>query len=765
MVDEKYYSGVFQALPVPCLVLLPDAPIFTIVNANDAYLRLTDARREELIGKGYFDVYPTNPYQSDIEWSNIFDEVLRKKHPDNIKLQKFVTSHVEMPENINVRYLEVVNTPVMDEQGEITLIIRSITDVTEAVTHEKLLEETQQVARLGSWDVNLVNETVTWSEGLKAIYEVGPDYQPDVESSLSFYSNDQARQDSINAFSEVMKKDTVFRMTLPITTAKGNHRWFSIVGKADVINGRCVRVYGISKDVTETKFLAELDKLEKRILELNAKRDTPIKFILSEYLGGIERLFPGLYCSIHGVQHDRLRSWVAPSLPESYLKAIHNKPIGLNNGSCGTAAYLKAPVIVSDIANDPRWADYKHLPLAHDLKACWSYPIFDGNANVIAVLGMYYKQVKAPDKNELAFVDRMSALLQMMLENRQNADLAQETTAMMSQAQELAHFGYWQWNFETSKGSWSDELYAIYGLKKTDSNPTFERYLSQVHQDDQALVTDLLNQVRQTGKDTVFEERIVRPTGEVRYLRSWVRLVTGDDGAPVKLIGASLDITDMKLSELKLKTLHGQLAEQLKEVEKSEKRYSDLFHLSPQPMWVYDVETYRFLDVNSAAISHYGYTREEFLSMTIKDIRPSEEAPKLEAAVTLSRQHDELFTRGIYIHRKKNGKRIDVEVQSNIITFHGRRAEVILIHDITEKLQYIQAIETQNQKLQEIAWMQSHLVRAPLARIMGLIDLIQNFPESGIKDSELLAAINNSAIELDDILRNITDKAEQINPL
>src|SRR3569833_216549 len=65
------------------------------------------------------------------------------------------------------------------------------------------------------------------------------------------------------------------------------------------------------------------------------------------------------------------------------------------------------------------------------------------------------------------------------------------------------------------------------------------------------------------------------------------------------------------------------------ELEESKKRYSDLFHLSPQPMWVFDMDTLRFLNVNDAAATQYGYTREEFLSMTIRDIRPANELEKM----------------------------------------------------------------------------------------------------------------------------------------
>lgn len=162
------------------------------------------------------------------------------------------------------------------------------------------------------------------------------------------------------------------------------------------------------------------------------------------------------------------------------------------------------------------------------------------------------------------------------------------------------------------------------------------------------------------------------------------------------------------------------------QLEESEKRYSDLFHLSPLPMWVYDIKTLRFLDVNKAAETHYGYTLQEFLSMTISDIRPKEDIPAMIKRVEDLNNMEPVFSQGTYRHKKKNGDIIHVDIQSNTIPFQGVVGRVILANDITERFAYIEAIEKQNEKLREIAWIQSHVVRAPLAKIMGLIELIKN---------------------------------------
>ena len=199
------------------------------------------------------------------------------------------------------------------------------------------------------------------------------------------------------------------------------------------------------------------------------------------------------------------------------------------------------------------------------------------------------------------------------------------------------------------------------------------------------------------------------------------------------------------------------------QLEISEKRYNDLFHLSPIPMWVYDIETLRFLDVNIAAERHYGYTLQEFLGMTISDIRPKEDIPLMLERVKTLNENKPTFSVGTYRHKKKNGDLIHVDIQSNTLPFQNTTGRIILANDVTERFAYIEAIEKQNEKLKEIAWIQSHVVRAPLARIIGLIDLIKNEGFDERSDNEkLFGYLLNSAEELDTIIRDISNKAEEI---
>ncbi len=115
-----------------------------------------------------------------------------------------------------------------------------------------------------------------------------------------------------------------------------------------------------------------------------------------------------------------------------------------------------------------------------------------------------------------------------------------------------------------------------------------------------------------------------------------------------------------------------------------------LFESSPLPLWVYDLETLRFLDVNEVACRRYGYTRDEFLAMTIRDIRPPEDVAAMEESVRNT--PTEVFSSGLWRHRLKDGSLINVEITSHELAFNGRRTRFVCPIDVTERVRMERAL-------------------------------------------------------------------------
>jgi PAS domain S-box-containing protein len=136
----------------------------------------------------------------------------------------------------------------------------------------------------------------------------------------------------------------------------------------------------------------------------------------------------------------------------------------------------------------------------------------------------------------------------------------------------------------------------------------------------------------------------------------------------------------------------------------SEREYESSFRLlfmnNPLPMWVYDVETLHFLEVNDAAMNHYGYAREEFLALRITDIRPLEDIPRLLEDLATPRPSHQRS--GPWRHRRKDGTLITVQIMSHTLTFADRRAVLVVAEDITERTQ-LEAQVLQMQKMESIS--------------------------------------------------------------
>jgi len=207
--------------------------------------------------------------------------------------------------------------------------------------------------------------------------------------------------------------------------------------------------------------------------------------------------------------------------------------------------------------------------------------------------------------------------------------------------------------------------------------------LDLIHPEDRAAAIEGARALAAGDSSQRYENRLLCKDGSYKWL-GWTYQSSGTlDG---HVYAVARDITDQKRAEERLRA--------------SEEWYRLLFDANPLPMWVYDIETLAFVAVNDAAVTHYGYSRAEFLGMRITDIRPADDVPKVLAAARAPDSPE--FDGGVWQHLTKDGRTISVEVVTHALTVLDRPARLTLAHDVTERRRAERELRETNDTLQTL---------------------------------------------------------------
>lgn len=209
-----------------------------------------------------------------------------------------------------------------------------------------------------------------------------------------------------------------------------------------VIEHGYVNIYGY--DITGRK-LAENYLLDHNNVLGSLAAGSDLQIVLDELCLKVEKYTDGLLSSVLLLDKSGkyLHYGSAPSLPSKYIEATRKVYLGENQGSCGTAAYLKKPIIVEDIAKDAHWAQYKNIPLAHGLRACWSTPIMDVSGEVLGTFALYYHQPRKPIPAEVELIKSSANIAALAIHKHQAQDELKNYAAELERSnKELSDFAY-----------------------------------------------------------------------------------------------------------------------------------------------------------------------------------------------------------------------------------------------------------------------------------------------------------------------------------
>ncbi len=197
----------------------------------------------------------------------------------------------------------------------------------------------------------------------------------------------------------------------------------------------------------------------------------------------------------------------------------------------------------------------------------------------------------------------------------------------------------------------------------------------------------------------------------------------------------------------------------INQIEDEKDNYESLFNFNPQPTWLLDAQSLSILNANIAAQNKYGFSLNDFLKMSFTQLHPKQEEQIIKHKL-VSKAED--FKGKYFTHLLKSGKEIKVNIYFRHIKGFAESELIVQANDISETLEYIKTIEIQNTKLRNIAWTQSHVVRAPLSRILGIVDLLEQQTDNFDEVLFWLKQLRISTDEMDDIVKKIVAETNHI---
>jgi len=673
------------------------------VLANRAeYIYSGFASEQELIGKSDLDYYPEHIANRNMEEDRqVFTTgkgIIQKE------------AYTEWPEG-RVEYFLKSKLPLKDARGKVKALVGIGMDITERKLAEielqktkELLEQAGEIAKFGGWDFDLETGKVNWSYSTYKIFEVPPDFIPTLENSTGFYPD--ADEVLRPAITHAIATGEGYELVLRLVTAKKNEKWVKIIGKPEMHQGKCVRLYGSVLDISE---LREKELALERANELLHSAGKLAKFGAWEYLPHKEEVFwSDTVRNIYEVSEDYTPSLhsVLAFFPDEKTKAFAQDKIE-QAISKGISYDLELPIVTAK-----------------------------GRKSWIRAVG-FPEMVHGKIVRIFGFLLDIEDIKKAEIELRSAKEILEQTS-------KVAKVGGWTLELATGEITWTDMVWEIYGvphefvpdLENTQAFYKEGKYRERVAQS--------FTKCTENGKPCHLETLILTPNGEEKWVRIIAYPEADDMGVVRRLFGTVQDINAQKKASMQLEI------------------FKNVFEQIDDGLGISMVHNQERL-VNQAFVDMMEYASKEEL------VRHSKEGYLSKDSAFIDKITQELvagnFWKGDVQLLTKHGNKKDIYLSAGPI--RNEKGEMIAIYgihsDISERkaaevalLHAKERAEAASRAKSEFLANMSHEIRTPLNSVIGFSELLVKTKLDNTQ-KQYMQAVNQSAHSLLDLINDILD--------
>jgi len=565
----------------------------------------------------------------------------------------------------------------------------------ESIRIDKILAKTNEVARIGTWEVDLIKNKVFWSKMVREIHDVPENYKPDLETAINFFKEGKSRDTIEKAVTEAKEHSTPYDVEVELVTLKGAIVWTRAIGQAEIIDGTCVRLFGVFQDINEMK-LSQL-ALSKAHTELKAIFNSGAVAIVSTGIDGVINHFN------HGAEI--LTGYSASEIIGIQRPKFYHLQEELDKFRIDIAKlYDKNPIGFS-----AQFELSKHN--AYDTRE-WTYLRKDGSTLPVQLT---LTSVKDEEDQLIGFMGVSTDIS----EKRSAQDELLRKNQLLNFAEKITMMGNWQVDAVNDTENWSTNLYHIYGLEE-NTEITTNTYFSFVHPEDKGKVAKHQQDIIKNKKFTDLMHRIQLRDGTIKTILNLAEVMTDNLGNIIEIVGTCQDVTAQRMAENK---------------------FRGLLESAPDAMVIVN-EKGKIQLINKQAEKLFGYSAEELFEKSVEILIPERFTGSQENTTHRDGFFSNPKTREMGEGKElfginKNGNEIPIQISWSPLQTEEGLLVSAAIRDISaqksaerkiiqakEKLEVLtQHLSGQNKQLADFAHITSHNLRAPVSNLNALLYL------------------------------------------